>query len=220
MAHRHWPLFDLRIRTPRVELRLPNDDDAVLMAELAAEGVHDPATMPFSVAWTDVPSPQQERNSLQHYWLARAQWQPESWAAGFGVWCEGRLVGAQAVQAKDFGVRRVVETGSWIGLAFQGRGIGKEMRAAVLHLAFAGLGAVRAESGAWHDNLPSQRVSRALGYVENGDEMMLRRGRPERQIRFKLERADWEHRRRDDIEIHRLDACLELFGVTEPRPAP
>ena len=27
-----WPLFDLRLRTPRLELRLPTDDDLLALA--------------------------------------------------------------------------------------------------------------------------------------------------------------------------------------------
>ena len=55
---------------------------------------------------------------------------------------------------------RSVATGSWLGLRHQGHGIGKEMRAAVLHFAFAGLGAIEALSGAWDDNKPSLGVER------------------------------------------------------------
>jgi len=29
MAHPYWPFFDLRIRTPRLELHVPNDDDRI-----------------------------------------------------------------------------------------------------------------------------------------------------------------------------------------------
>ncbi|MBA3655396.1 MAG: GNAT family N-acetyltransferase, partial [Actinobacteria bacterium] len=65
----YWPLFRLRVVTPRLELRYPDDDDIAALAELAAKGVHDPDFMPFQIAWTDVPSPQQERNTLQHFWL-------------------------------------------------------------------------------------------------------------------------------------------------------
>ena len=31
--------------------------------------------------------------------------------------------------------------------------------------------------------------------------------------RFKLERVDWERRRRDDIVIENLEPCLPLFGA-------
>jgi len=89
------------------------------------------------------------------------------------------------------------------------------MRAAVLHLAFAGLGAVRAESGAWHDNAASLAVSRRLGYEESGDDRRLRGGAPDREVRLVLRRDRWEQHRRDDIELIGLEPCLPFFGAVE-----
>jgi hypothetical protein len=42
MAHPYWPLWDLVVRTPTVELRMPTDDDLVRLAQLAGAGIHDP----------------------------------------------------------------------------------------------------------------------------------------------------------------------------------
>ena len=50
MANPYWPLFDLRVTTPRLEIRLPTDDELYQLLEVADAGVHDPAT----IAWTDV----------------------------------------------------------------------------------------------------------------------------------------------------------------------
>jgi RimJ/RimL family protein N-acetyltransferase len=115
--------------------------------------------------------------------------------------------------ASDFAVKRQVGTGSWVGQAYQGHGIGKEMRAAILHLAFAGLGAQRAMSGAFENNVASLAVSRALGYVQNGDDIGAPRGTPMRQIRLLLTRETWEKNRRPDIQIHGLEPCLTMFGI-------
>ena len=115
--------------------------------------------------------------------------------------------------AKNFERLRTVETGSWLGRQHQGQGLGKEMRAAILHLAFEGLGAIEAMSGAFHDNRASLATSQSLGYTENGDRLMLRRDRPDRILDLKLDRATWASRRRDDIEIEGLEACLEMFGA-------
>jgi RimJ/RimL family protein N-acetyltransferase len=64
-------------------------------------------------------------------------------------------VGQQEISARDFPVLREVSTFSWLGVRHHGSGIGTQMRAAVLHLAFAGLGATDAISGAFDDNIPS-----------------------------------------------------------------
>lgn len=214
MAHRYWPLFDLSIRTPRVELRYPDDDLVVRTIEVSTKGIHDPADMPFGVPWTDKPSPVFERASIQHYWQGRANHKADNWHMPLVVLVDGEPVGVQACQAENFARTRTAGTGSWLGRAFQGQGIGKEMRAAVLHFLFAGLDAQRCESGAWHDNAPSLGVSRSLGYVENGDAIAMRRDVADRQIRLLLPREEWETRRRDDIEINNLEPCLEFLVAT------
>ena len=58
MASSHWPLTDLRLQTPELELRWPSLNDLDALADLAAAGVHDPEVQPFMVAWTDA-SPQE-----------------------------------------------------------------------------------------------------------------------------------------------------------------
>jgi RimJ/RimL family protein N-acetyltransferase len=213
MAHPYWPLFDLRVRTPRLELRPPDDDDLVAIARLAAAGVHPPDTMPFLQPWTRVPSPGLERGAMQWGWRNRAELTPERWRLAFAVLEDGDIVGVQDVQADDFAVRRSVATGSWLGQAHQGRGLGKEMRAAVLHFAFAGLDAVQAHSEAFEFNAASIGVSRALGYLDDGETIFASEGKPRRELRFRLPRERWEERRRDDIVIDGLEPCRELLGA-------
>jgi RimJ/RimL family protein N-acetyltransferase len=213
MSHPYWPLFDLRVRTPRLEIRLPTDDDLVRLVALADEGIHDPATMPFSVPWTETPPPRRQREMLQWFWGLRASWRPDDWSFSGAVLVDGDPVGVQDLSAAGFEVLRAVRTGSWIGRRHQGQGIGTEMRAAVLHLAFSGLGAREARSGAFFDNPASLAVSRSLGYGDNGEHLEVRRGVPARMIDLRLTRDAWSARRRDDIEIEGLDGCLELFGL-------
>jgi RimJ/RimL family protein N-acetyltransferase len=149
MARRpHWPLFNVVVRTPRLVIRLPNDDDLEDLVRLALRGVHDPATMPFAVPWTDEPSPALERNALQWWWRQRAEWSAAKWTFTGAVFVDGVAAGVQDLSAEGFALLRAVSTGSWLGREFQGRGLGKEMRAAILHFAFAGLGASVAYSGA------------------------------------------------------------------------
>jgi RimJ/RimL family protein N-acetyltransferase len=209
----YWPLFGLRIVTPKLEIRLPDDGELASLVEEVVEGVHDPATMPFTTPWTDVPSPRRERESLQWWWQQRAGWTPERWNFAGAVFVDGRPVGVQDLVAENFAKLRTVVTGSWLGLRHQGRGIGKEMRAAILHLAFAGLGAVEAQSLAWHDNASSIRVSEALGYVVNGEQFKMRRDSADLARMFRLTRENWERLRRDDIELVGLEPCLEQFGA-------
>jgi RimJ/RimL family protein N-acetyltransferase len=210
---RDWPLFGLRITTPRLVLSYPTDADFDTLNAVVDRGIHDPDQMPFAIPWTDDPPEIRPRNSLQFWWGLRANWKPTRWQLPFVVREGNEALGVQSLHGTDFAITHQVETGSWLGRAYQGRGIGKEMRAAVLELAFAGLGAQRVTSGAWDDNLASLAVSRALGYIENGDDIMARRGRPVRLIRLVLHRAVWEQNRRRDIHVHGLEPCLPIFGL-------
>ena len=130
------------------------------------------------------------------------------------VLVDDELVGVQGMQAKRFPLTREFSTGSWLGIAHQGKGLGKEMRAAILHLGFAGLGALRAYTGAFHDNHASLGVTASLGYEPNGEAFEPRRDGVDRQLKFVLRRERWESQRRDDIEIEGLEPCLDLFGAT------
>src|SRR5256884_3875162 len=163
--------------------------------------------MPFDTPWTDEPAEVRPQHSLQFYWGTRANWKPTNWHITMMVKEGDAVVGVQGMLAADFAVKRQVGTGSWVGQGYQGRGIGKEMRAAILHLAFAGLGAERATSGAFEDNVASLAVSRALGYVENGDDIKVSRGRSRRAVRLLLHREVRHKNRRDDMQIQGLECC-------------
>ena len=180
----HWPFFALRVRTPRLEVRVPDDEIGVQLGELAVRGVHDPASTPFAIPWTDAPADELPRNSLQHYWLCRAQLRPEAWHLSLAALVDGEVVGAGGIAAEEFARRRTFETGSWMGQAFQGRGLGFEFRQACLHLGFAGLGAEVATTGAWHDNAASLGVTAKLPYVPNGEDgaAPAGAGRPHAQV--------------------------------------
>ena len=206
-----WPFAALRIRTPKLELRYPDDADLFALARLATEGIHDPAVMPFSEPWTRLEPPERERSVVQYAWRQRALLQRDDWAVPFAVCDQGAIVGLQAIEAKQFSVRRTVETGSWLVQRAQGRGIGTEMRVAVLHLAFAGLGAEEAFSGSFADNPRSAAVSRRCGYEPSGEEICAREGEAARMQRWVLTRARWAPQRRDDIAIEGLEACLPLL---------
>ena len=95
-----WPLFDLRLRTPRLELRLPTDDDLLALAAVARAGVHDLPGTPFLVPWDELPSPAFERQFLLHWWQVRGSWSPGDWTLGLAVLAEGRPIGIQDLMAQ------------------------------------------------------------------------------------------------------------------------
>jgi RimJ/RimL family protein N-acetyltransferase len=211
-------LFDLVVRTPRLEWRLPREEEFAALFALVDEGIHDPATMPFFVPWTDLDPVARGLESAQWLWGHRANWSVDKWTFNGVAFVDGQPIGMQDVEAAHFRRVRSVESGSWLGQAHQGKGLGREMREAMLHLAFAGLGAEEALSGAFEDNAASIATSRAIGYQENGEARAKRREGSDRTIRFRLDRAGWERRRRDDIEIDGLERSLHMFVGPWPVP--
>jgi RimJ/RimL family protein N-acetyltransferase len=209
----HWPLLGLRLATSRLELRLPTDTELGDLADLVVAGLHRPGTTPFLVSWPYLPPAERARAFLQGQWRDRGSWSPGAWSLGLAVFCDGRPVGMQELSATDFGTVREVGSFSWLGLRHHGQGIGTEMRAAVLDLAFAGLGAAEATSGAFEDNGPSLRVSAKLGYEPDGIERLAADGRTTTTRRLRLSRRRWEEFRQVPVTISGLGPCLPMFGV-------
>jgi len=210
----HWPLLGLRIRTPSLELRTPSDADLVALVDLVLGGIHDPETMPFTTEWTDTESPDLERGALQYWWGCRASFSAENWDLPLAVVSEGTVVGVQNLTARQFPTLRTAETGSWLGLAHQGKGIGKEMRRAIVHFGFECLGAMAITSGAMTDNVASQRVSLATGYEPNGTNVVARRGGRAEQIRYILTRQRWaDFCSNSDVQVEGFEACRAMFGL-------
>lgn len=208
----HWPLRDLVLRTPRLELR-PDDDgglDGLVAAAYA--GVHPPEEMPFLVPWTEADPAYLGRGMLQYFWSERARLAPESWSVHFLVRHEGRVIGTQGLTGTDFAVTREVSSGSWLGRAHQGIGLGTEMRAAVLLFAFDHLRARRARSDAFPDNHASHRVSAKLGYRRDGTTTVVRRGEPVDDVRLVVEEAEFV-RPGWTLVAEGVDGCLGLLGA-------
>ena len=185
MASEHWPLSGLEVRTPRLTLRYLDDELADQVIAVALRGVHDPATMPFSIPWTDLPSPEMEQEALRFYWSSPSEHAPRHLAPAPCRHRRRRRRGFVSTSfATDFPALRQFETGSWLGREYQGQGIGKEMRLAALTLGFDGLGAEVATTGLWHDNAASLGVTTSLGYEQIGRRRALRRGEPDETDRL------------------------------------
>jgi RimJ/RimL family protein N-acetyltransferase len=207
------PLYGIRLRTPRLELRLGSGHELVEVHELARQGIHPPEQMPFENPWTDRSGDDDfVERAVEFHEDALRGWRPDKWSLNLLTFFEGRPIGSQGMRATDFSAKRVVDTGSWLGQVFQGRGLGTEMRAAVLQLAFRHLGAVAATSGSIFGNESSKRVSEKLLYRFTGTSTLAPRGEPVEKYDFRLEREHW--RCPIAVEIEGVEPCLPLFGAT------
>jgi RimJ/RimL family protein N-acetyltransferase len=208
------PLFGLRLRTPRLELWLPAEDELAQLARVAQQGVHPRDEMPFLIPWTDdLDSPSFVEGFVGYHLQARSGWTPKDWRLELGVWRQGSLIGSQGIEAKNFARERTTTSASWLAQTYQRHGYGTEMRAAILELAFSGLGAVAAVSGALTGNVASARVSEKLGYTDAGERQHERNGEPLRERRFLIRREQWEQVEHPPVAIVSLEPCLPLFGA-------
>lgn len=220
MAHPYPPL-NVEVRTPRLTLAGASDELLARLVPLVRAGIADTRPLPFddpSSFYAD--SPEREWTWQRAIWSGRSRVSPEWWRLYFVVLVDGAPVGMQDLIGRDFARFGTVTSFSWLGPGSRGRGLGTEMRSAILHLAFAGLGAREAGSDAFVDNEPSNRVSRALGYEPNGLDWDTRRDEPARIQRWRLSRDIWERIRRDDIELTGVPECLPVLGIGPSTDSP
>lgn len=165
----------VRITAGPVEMRGITDDLLGELAEVAEGGIHEPDRMPFYHPWSTAPSGELTRNTAQYHWRSRASFTRDAWDLHLAVILDGKVIGAQGVSTSDFLVTRTGETGSWLGIAHQGRGTGTLMRQAFCAFLFDHLDFAEITSGAFTDNPASLAVSRKTGYRPDGVRRMKRR---------------------------------------------
>lgn len=170
-----YPPLGLTIVAGPLELRGLADTDLAALCELALDGIHPADQMPFLFPWTEAPRADLARNTAQYHWGLRSRFTPAAWDLQLGVWLDGVLVGSQGFATRDYLVTRTGETGSWLGQAHQGRGIGTAMRQAICAFVFDHLDAATVTSSAFVDNPASMAVSRKVGYRPNGTRVLQRR---------------------------------------------
>jgi RimJ/RimL family protein N-acetyltransferase len=181
--------------------------------------MHHPGSRPFLVSWPRRPPAERARALVQRHWQHRGDWSTKDWSLDLAVFAHGQLVGQQDISAQDYKVLREVSTFSWLGVRYHGEGIGTQMRAAALHLAFAGLGASDAVTGAFDDNISSLRVAEKLGYQPGGIERLPAHGQVTITRRLRLTRDRWQATERPPVTITGLTQCVPLFGLTGDGPA-
>jgi RimJ/RimL family protein N-acetyltransferase len=211
--------LNVQVHTPRLSLLGATDELLERLVPTVRKGVATQPPWPFDDPMSlYLDGPEREWAWLRRVWSGRGRVGADFWRLYFVVVVDGEPVGMQDLIGTDFAALGTVTTFSWLGPDVRGGGLGKEMRQAVLHLAFEGLGAREAGSDAFVDNHASNRISEALGYLPNGFDWATRRGETAQLNRWRLPREEWLTRRRDDIELVGVGECLPVLGI-DPPPA-
>lgn len=212
-----YPPLDLRITTPRLELRGATDDLLERLAPAVRQGkaTADPPPWDDPSAFYELDPDERVRRWLQGIWRGRGTVRPDRWRLYFVVMVDGEPVGMQDLTGNEFDSFGTVESTSWVSSDVRRRGIGTEMRSAILHLAFDGLGAEEAHSEAAVDNAGSNGVSKRLGYERNGTAWATHQGQPVLGQRWRLGRETWAASRRHDIEMSGVEGCRATLGLGE-----
>ena len=208
-----WPTYRLRIRTSRLQLRLPTHRELSRLAALAAEGVHAPSERPFLTPWTEGSGHDRARSVLRQHWGQLAGWSATDWRLGLGVYgADDEPLGMVTLRARDFPVVREVTTSSWLAIAHQGQGFGTEARVGLLTLAFDHLGAEAAVTEVFQDNYASQGVSRKLGYEPDGISRDARGSEVVISDRLRLTRDRWTFRQQQaSAVVEGVEECRSMF---------
>ncbi|GAA4567703.1 GNAT family protein [Micromonospora coerulea] len=208
-----WPQYGLIISTPRLQLRLPREEELAALARLAGNGVHRADERPFLTPWTDGSLENRARFVLQEHWSQLGSWSVAVWRLGLGVFRQGQPLGMVTLRARDFLVVREVTTSAWLGIEHQGKGYGTEARVGLLTLAFDHLDARAALTEVFQDNYASQGVSRKLGYENDGISVDARGGEAVVSDRLRLTREKWTQEKRIAARVDGLPACRPMFGL-------
>jgi RimJ/RimL family protein N-acetyltransferase len=213
---KNYPLLDVRVSTPTLELHSATDELLDELADVVRAGkTHaDPAPYDDPISFYETDPDLRVAKWLRAIWRRRGTVDPDFWRLYLVVMVDGRPVGEQTLTGVNFATLGTCTTFSWLSVDERGRGLGHEMRAAILQLAFDGLGAKEASSDAFVDNHGSNAISRGLGYAPNGSDWATRQGEPALLNRWRLTRDDWEMRRRDDIQLHNIEACHAVLPLS------
>jgi RimJ/RimL family protein N-acetyltransferase len=214
-----WPLFGLRLHHGDLALRVVTDADALALAAVVEFGLLPAEHQHFlpMLGHLEDTAEQRRRGFLRFHWGVRAALTADDWELPFTVVRDGQVIGTQSLAATSFPLLRTVHTGSYLAGAEQGRGLGTRMRAMVLELAFAHLGAARATSSFAAGNTRSAGVSARLGYQDNGVDHVVTGDVCHPQQRLLLGRDDWAAHRPewlDEMTVKGVDACLSMLGAT------
>lgn len=204
-----FPTQKLSLRTERLLLRPPDlwDPECLdVYRRISGRLLQDEHW--FESNWYLAEPPEIQISAARNYLQQLVDWTPDAWSLKLMVWSDREVIGEISLRGVRFLQTRSLSTGSWLAPEWRGRGLGKEMRAAVLFFGFRMLGAEEFRSEAHRDNRASGQTSLSLGYREDGTTS---KHAPDDYVRYLLIRDMW----RDDQEVRvsGFEECRHSFGI-------
>lgn len=205
-------LFNISIKTSRLNLRVPKDKEFEQLGQVVSDGIQKPDEPHFQSEGLYNKTPEEGTKGLKEFVEGHINnWSKEDWQLPFAIFYEDRPIGLITMYSKQFPITRGFGASYWIGLPYQGKGLGTEALNAILTLGFDGLSAREAYCGTWSDNIASLRMMEKLGFVFNGEYWMNRNGEAVKDRRMRLPKESWI--KSENISINGLDERFEIFGV-------
>lgn len=148
------------LRTARLELRTPTNENAAAIAEACQD--------PEIPRWTVVPSPYSLEDAQQFVELVAKSWESGD-EATWAIHHDGQLIGMIGVHDITGNVSGgQAEIGFWITAGARGNGYVTEAAGAVIDWGFTKLGLARIEWRAVAGNIASARTAQSLGFRYEG----------------------------------------------------
>ncbi|WP_347354887.1 GNAT family protein [Intrasporangium sp.] len=210
-----WPVHAIRLRTAGLDLQVMREADLPAVVGALPDDVE---LDPGAPSYPGLGRAANRRAALaRSYWRALGTWSPDDWALPFVVRERGEVVGVQWLEGPaPYRRQRTVDSSSWLVPRARRRGLGTQMRAAVLELAFGHLGAVAAITSAYVENAASLGVSRALGYRETHTSVLEPGSRVLQHLR--LDRPDWPAGGpARPVDVSGVAGALALFALGDER---
>jgi ribosomal-protein-alanine N-acetyltransferase len=176
---------ELEVRGPQVRLRIPREEDARRLFELASD-----AEVTRFFSW----GPYEAQDEALAWLRTLPQRRDDGVALELAIAdADDWVIGITAVLEVSRRDRRAV-VGTWLGQAYWGTGANAESKALIARLVFEELRMERL--GAWADvrNPRSQRALERLGFVSEGTLRAFHRHQDERRdvVAYSLLREEWQ----------------------------
>lgn len=205
-------LYQITVTTPRLVLRIPKEHkEFTELGQILANGIQK-GDQPHFMDESLYGKSAEEHAKDQQIFVEKSvhEWNNNNWHIPFAIFYDSKAIGLITMFAHDFPIAKGFGCSYWIGLPYQGKGLGTESFQAVLSFGFDRLDAQEAYAGAWSDNIASLRLMEKLGFVFNGEYWMARNGQAIKDKRMRLPKEQWKNPENSSIEG--LQGSEELFS--------